>query len=179
MNYGEVIENVKNIIDETDEDTQIDSIIKSSVNEAYQELCRVDIKLSTSYIPVINGIATLPDDLINIVDISPKLTGTDRIVGNFIISSLESEMYTVIYNYRRDVLSAVEDELDLDLGLHYALVMYASSIYFKHRKRVELSQLFNMEYQTIKATWQQDKDSNLGTGESECVVSVYDDYTEI
>lgn len=171
MNYGEIFQLVKNIIDETDTDEQVDSIVKSSINEAYTELCRVDSRLSTSYIPVINGIATLPDDLISIVKAEPEFENGERVVGNAILSPLEGKTYTIIYNYTREPLVSDTDEVDLDTGLHYALALYATSIYFGHRKRIETSEMFNQRYEAKKFQWKQDKESHSGVNET--VIDLY------
>ena len=60
MNFRELIDLTNNTIDETDQDDQIDVIVKNAINKAYLDLSNIDLRVTRAYVPVINGVATLP-----------------------------------------------------------------------------------------------------------------------
>lgn len=141
MILREMLEVVYNAIDETDEDEQVAIICKNAINEAYSLLCMEDVRLTTSYVPVINGVAEIPNDCAKIVKITPELDRNDVKVGNNIVTNKKAT-YTILYNYIREPLIYDEDEPDLHLTLHMALVNYACYKYFLHRKRTDVGQMY-------------------------------------
>jgi hypothetical protein len=146
MNFKEILDIARNIIDETDEDEQIDVILKSAINKAYIDLSSVYKRLNNSYIPIVNKIATLPDDLIGIEYISPSLDSTDKRIGKNILTS-KTGTFELIYSYIREPLVNDTDEPDLDLALQYALAMYGCYKYSEYKKRDNMVQMFMQSYQ--------------------------------
>ena len=51
MNFKEIIDLAYNMIDETDYDEQVEIIVKEAINEAYQDLAKIDMRLSIGYFP--------------------------------------------------------------------------------------------------------------------------------
>ena len=81
MNFSTIKEKVYNRIDETDYDEQIENIVEGAINQAYMELCKIDKRISRAYIPVINGVATLPENTLEIIKVIPELGKEDKIEG--------------------------------------------------------------------------------------------------
>lgn len=146
MTFIEMLTKVYNIIDEVDEDEQIEIICKGALNEAYKSLCTKDIRLTTAYIPAINGVASLPNDLISIKKIKPELQNGDMKVGNNIITD-KQVTFEVLYNYAREDLISDNDEPDLHVILQDSMVNYACYKYFQHRKRIDVANSFFEKYQ--------------------------------
>lgn len=147
MKYSELIELTKNRIDELDVDEQIDLIIENAINHSYLfDLSSLDSRVSSSYIPVINGIATLPDDINKIISINPSLEYGERRVGNAILSN-RNITFTVIYTTVPTPLINDTDTPDLSEKYHYSMSTYACYEYFMHRKKNTLAQMFYDTYQ--------------------------------
>lgn len=149
MTFKEILDTVKNIIDETDEDAQVDIIIKQGINEAYRDLAKVDKRVKIAYINIINGVAQIPTDCESVIKITPELTGDDRKMGNTIVTS-KTGTFTIIYSYYRDALIEEDDEPDLVLELQDALITYACYTYFKYRKKIDESVIFLNDYNNSK-----------------------------
>lgn len=145
MTFKEILDVVYNTIDETDYDDQIEVIVKSAINEAYQSLCKEDVRLNRAYLPIINGLCTLPTNIINIVKTTPELAGGDRVIGNSVITD-KSGVIELLYSYVREVLINDEDEPDLHEILVNAIPHYASYKYFSHRKKGEVANIFYGNY---------------------------------
>lgn len=145
MTLKEIMDIVKNLIDETDVDPQIDVIVKSSINEAYRNLCSVDKRVTTAYIPVVNGVATLPENYISTVKLSPKLSDGDMYVGNTIVTD-KTGTFTLVYTYTRNELTRDTDEPDLHPSLVSALWNWAAYKYWMHRKRSGIPDYFLQAY---------------------------------
>ena len=124
MNFKQILDLAYNIIDEVDEDEQIEVIVKNAVNEAYRELSKIDKRISTAYVPVIMGTATLPDGCLQIVQCTPELDNNDKLIGNSIITS-KTGILELIYAIAPDDLENDEDEPELNVYLHEALSLYA------------------------------------------------------
>lgn len=152
MTFAELINITKNLIDETDVDEQIDIIVKSAINEGYRNLCTIDKRVTTAYVPIINGVATLPEDYISTVKITPKFSGSDMYAGNSIITD-KSGVFTLVYAYSREDLVLDNDEPDLSRTLIPALYNYAAYKYWLHRKKSEVAERFLQSYNTITSTY--------------------------
>ena len=173
MTKLELVTAVKNIIDELDTDTQIDSIINSGIDFAYRyDLAKIDKRLSTSYLPVVNGMATLPSDMLSIESISPVLGTSDRIVGNAILTAQDTT-FTLIYSLVRDVLSD-KDELDLNQGLINSVISYCCYMYYKYKKKLDVANQYIQEYENSKQNYIMNQNNNV----IETVVDVYATDTE-
>lgn len=141
MTFNEIRELAMNMIDETDVDEQVDIIVNNAINKAYADLCKKDIRLTRAYIPIINGIATLPNNLIKIESTKPSLSGNDKKVGNTILTD-KSGVLEVLYAYTREALKELTDEPDLHENLHRTLAYYACYKYFSYRKKPDIAKLF-------------------------------------
>lgn len=159
MNFGELIKLTYNYIDETDEDEQIEIIVKGAINEAYSILSSKDARLNRAYIPIINGVATLPEDNIGIVNCTPELESSDLIIDNNIITSKTGTL-ELLYKYVRETLVDDNDEPDIHLLLQYAMVNYACYKYFLYRKKVEVAQSFNNQYEGYVFKFEQESKDN-------------------
>lgn len=159
MNFGELIKLTYNYIDETDEDEQIEIIVKGAINEAYSILSSKDARLNRAYIPIINGVATLPEDNIGIVNCTPALESSDLIIDNNIITSKTGTL-ELLYKYVRETLVDDNDEPDIHLLLQYAMVNYACYKYFLYRKKVEVAQSFNNQYEGYVFKFEQESKDN-------------------
>jgi hypothetical protein len=122
-------------MNQTDADPQIDIIVKTAINHAYMnELAKVDKRVTRAYVPIINGAATLPDDILSIESITPEIKPGDRRIGNVILTSLTG-VFTLDYSYLREPLVNDTDELDLSKKYFYPLALYGAYAYYKHRKK--------------------------------------------
>lgn len=145
MTFEELKEVVFNTIDEIDEDEQIDIIVSNALNEAYAILSRKDKRLARAFVPIINGIANLPNNCLDIIKITPELENTDTIIGTNVMTD-KTGVLEILYNYRRDKLVNPTDEPDLHENLQDAMVAYACYRYWQHRKKAEVSQIFLNNY---------------------------------
>lgn len=169
MIFKDILDLTKNRIDELDSSAQIDVILKSAVNDAYiGELSRYDKRITSSIAPVINGMATLPDDIDTIESISPSLTGGERRIGNSILSS-RTVTFTIVYSYVREPLVNDTDVLDMSEKFKMLLSTYACYLYFQYRKKTSIAQIFLNDYE-MKLAKMFDNDN---TGE-ETITDVYE-----
>lgn len=145
MNFRELIDLANNIIDETDYDEQIEAIVKSALNKSYLDLSNLDKRVTRAYIPIVNGVVTIPTNCNKIISTVPKLEVYDRVVGNSIITDKEG-VIEMLYSYTREPLVEDEDEPDLNIVLQYAMVTYACYKYFEHRKKTEVANTFLNNY---------------------------------
>lgn len=145
MTFEELKEVVFNTIDEIDEDEQIDIIVSNALNEAYAILSRKDKRLARAFVPIINGIANLPNNCLDIIKITPELENTDTIIGTNVMTD-KTGVLEILYNYRRDKLVNPTDEPDLHENLQDAMIAYACYRYWQHRKKAEVSQIFLNNY---------------------------------
>lgn len=145
MNYKDIIYGVYNNIDEVDFDEQIEIIVKNAINESYIRLCAEDIRLTKAFVPIINGVVTLPSNLISIVKTIPTLDATDYIVGGSIVTD-KTGMLEILYSYVREALIEDTDEPDLHDSLQNALVTFAHYKYLLHRKKTNEAQMLLNEY---------------------------------
>lgn len=157
MTLLEMLTDIKNLINETDPDEQIDSIIKVAINHSYlSDLSRLDKRLSTAYVPIINGVASLPTDLLSIYSTSPSLK-EDKHIGGVIITK-STGLLTVMYYSSREKVINDSDEIDLCDSLMYALTLYGASVYFDYRKKTDMSRWYMMKYTDIKTQYESDQD---------------------
>lgn len=141
MTFEEIRELAMNMIDETDVDEQVDIIVNNAINKAYADLCKKDIRLTRAYIPIINGIASLPNNLIKVEKTKPVLSDGDKKVGNAILTEKKG-VIEVLYAYTREPLVELDDEPDLHINLHKTLAYYACYKYFSYRKKPEIARMF-------------------------------------
>jgi hypothetical protein len=141
MNFKEIIDLTKNRIDETDVDEQIDSIIKNAINHSYLfDLSIKDQHVKTAYITPVNGIATLPSDILKIINISPALTKGEYRVGNVIVSNREVD-FTVIYSVVPKPMVSDTDKPSISERYHYSMSTYACAEYYNFKKKTSNAQI--------------------------------------
>lgn len=145
MNFRELIDLTNNTIDETDFDEQIETIVKNAINKAYLDLSNIDLRVTRAYVPVINGVASIPNNCCKIVSTSPKLDSSDKIVGYSIITNKEG-VIELLYAYTREPMIEDTDEPDLNTNLQYALTTFACYKYFEHRKKIDVANSFLNNY---------------------------------
>ena len=145
MNFKEIIDLAYNMIDETDYDEQVEIIVKEAINEAYQDLAKIDMRLAIGYFPIIRKMATLPNECIKIVESTPAISGTDKVVGNTIVTS-KTGVFEVMYATSREPLVNDTDEPDLHISAHHSLANFACYKYWLHRKKIEVAETFLNKY---------------------------------
>ena len=145
MNFKEIIDLAYNMIDETDYDEQVEIIVKEAINEAYQDLAKIDMRLAIGYFPIIRKMATLPIECIKIVEATPEISGTDKVVGNTIVTS-KTGVFEILYATARENLEYDTDEPDLHVSAHHNLANFACYKYWLHRKKIEVAQAFMQKY---------------------------------
>lgn len=145
MTFLELKELSYNMIDETDLDEQVEIIVANAINKSYADLCRKDVRLTRVYIPIINGVATLPSNFIRLEKVIPELSSNDKRVGN-VITTDKTGSFEILYAYQREMLVEDSDEPDLHEMLQRCLSYYACHKYFAYRKKVELSKMFLEDY---------------------------------
>lgn len=163
MTLKDIFDMTKRRIDETDTDeidTNLDNMIIDAINHSYiYELSKHDKRVTSAYIPVVNNIATLPDDIDYIEQISPALIFGERRIGNTILSARDIT-FTLIYSYIREPLSEMTDELEMSDKYKFLLSTYACYIYFQYRKKNQVADMYLNEYLTqIRNLYE---DDNLG-----------------
>jgi hypothetical protein len=148
MKYKEIIDLTKNRVDEYDSsDTQVDTIVKNAINHSYMfDITVKEPRVTMTYVPVINGIATLPDDINKILSITPELSHKERRIGNVILSNYAGT-YTIIYSTVPTPLVADEDVPQVSEKYHYSMSTYACYEYFISKKKTALAQQFYSTYQ--------------------------------
>lgn len=144
MNFKECLDQAKNLIDEVEQDTQIDIILKNALNEAYTELSTIDKQVRTTYIPVINGKATFPLDIVKVVNISPSDSNA-KLEGNAYYTSSDG-IITLDYVATREPLVLETDEIILNKQLQYAMTLYGAYRYYQHRRKTDIANMFLNNY---------------------------------
>lgn len=152
MNFKKICDLAYNIIDEIDEDSQIEIIVKNAINESYLELCKLDKRVTKAYIPIVRGMATLPTNCISVEKTTPRLSDGDKIVGNTIFSDKQG-VFDITYSYQREPMVSDTDEPEVNPELHYAMVLYAAYRYYEHRKKDNVAQMFLNNYMTKLQTF--------------------------
>lgn len=145
MNLKEIIDLSYNTIDEIDYDEQIEVIVKGAINEAYVELAKIDTRIGTAYVPVINRVLTLPEGCLKIIETTPSLDSSDKVHGNSIITD-KTGVIEMIYALTPEKLKNDDDIPEINEFLHEALSLYACYKYYMHRKKVEMANGFYSRY---------------------------------
>ena len=162
MNFRELIDLTNNTIDETDFDEQIEAIVKNAINKAYVDLSNVDLRVTRAYVPIINGVATIPTNCCKVISSNPKLDEKDRIDGYSIITEKEGVL-ELLYAYTREPMIEDTDEPDLNTTLQYALTTYACYRYFEHRKKTDVANSFLNNYMQEVQSFNRDLDNTPET----------------
>jgi hypothetical protein len=147
--FGDIVECAKQLINRAGEvDDQIDVIVKNAINYAYtNEIGLKDKRFNTAYIPVVNGLAKLPSDLLSVEEIKPSLKPGDRLLGESAIKTSFKGVLEVLYTVIREPLLKDNEEPDVNKKYFWALVMYGCYAYFKHRKKPNEESSYYISYQ--------------------------------
>lgn len=124
LNLLEITNAVTNAMSIRQDDLPNIALTKSYINEAYLLLCNEDKRVTKAYLPIINGIATIPSNSLGVVTCTPSLNYSDRIYGNSIVTN-KSGVLEVLYYYAREILVEDTDEFDLNSVLQQAIINYA------------------------------------------------------
>lgn len=172
MNKSAVIAATKNRIDEVDVDDQIDSIIADAFDYSYRyDLGKLDKRFSNAYCPVVNGMAVLPDDILDVEQVTPALLITEKRRGNVIMSA-QDVTFAVLYSIVRPDPSDTE-ELDMDLSLQHMIMFYCCSAYYDYKRKLDISNQYITEYKLLK----QEYISGLSDDVEEGTADVYSSTT--
>lgn len=127
------------------DDTNTITLVKNATNEAYMLLCKTDKRIARGYIPIVNGIATIPENSLGIMKCTPQLDITDRIYGNSIVTDKEG-ILEILYFYARDLLIEDEDEIDLHLTLQQGIINFVCYIVCLGRNELNQAESFYNAY---------------------------------
>lgn len=147
MTLKEILDLTKNRIDETDVDEQIDSLIKNAINHSYLfDLSIKDQHVKSAYVTPVNGVATLPSDILKVISISPALTKDEHRTGNSIISNRDVD-FTIIYSVVPKPMISDTDKPIVSERYHYCMSTYACAEYYNFKKKTQNAQLMLRMYQ--------------------------------
>lgn len=127
MTLADILNLVSNNLNIKEDDSSTRVTIKNVSNEAYMILCAIDKRIANAYIPIINGIATIPQTSLGVLKCTPPLDYGDKIYGNSIVTN-KTGVLEILYFYARERLVEDEDELDLHITLQQALINYVCYI---------------------------------------------------
>lgn len=171
MTFEEILEITKNRIDETYEDEQVDVIIRSAINHAYIfDLSKLDPVFKTTVLVISDGMAKLPNNLRYIESFPRDLVKGEYRKGKYFFSPKEGEQITIKYAAIPDKLVEDDDEPTISEDLQYLLTTKACEVYFKHRKKNSLANLYREEYEYEKEKFRMVQD-----GIEEVVKDIYED----
>ncbi|MDD6769693.1 hypothetical protein [Inconstantimicrobium porci] len=153
MRFIDVINTCKNIIDETDEDEQIDAIVKPAINYAYLRIATtVDKRTKVANINY-SKLVEVPKDFASLVDIisgEDVLGETDyTIKANMIIFHEKFDNLKLIYSKTITPLVNDNDVLDIDDRYCLGCALYGCYCYFVYRKKVEVAQLLLSDWNAL------------------------------
>ena len=146
MNFKSIYEAVMNKCNVDLDDEQGVAVIKNGINEAYNEISKVEAFTSKTPIPIINGVATLPEDLLEIIKIEPSLSGDDFIKGSKIFTSNKGSLI-LTYSYMPEDLVNDKDEPEISLKYHKLLITYGCFSYFQFKKKNDVANAYYGSYQ--------------------------------
>lgn len=154
MNLQEVLELTNNIIDETDYDQQIETIVKNAINFAYLTIAnKIDKK--SELIPIsYSKVVKLPTNCTSVIDV---------ISGDYVLSNIDYSIKSdsiifhtkeysdlkLLYNKNIAPLINGTDTLDIEDRYCFACAMYGAYVYSVHRKRIELASLLLSDYNNL------------------------------
>lgn len=152
MTYSELLIDIKNRIDEVDEDEQIDKIIIPAINYAYHLICTTVCKKDkTISFDLSKKINKLPNDfksLITAISDDRELTQLEYdIKGNlFIRRSGEIKKPIEVYYVAKPSPIPTSGEIDLSYGDVYPIIVYSCYVFYSTKKRVELAMMLLQEF---------------------------------
>jgi len=145
LTLQDITQTVIKLLNIKEDDTNSISLVKNSINESYFLLCKIDRRVARSYIPIINGIATMPPNSLGIVKCTPELGVEDKVYGNSILTD-KTGVLEVLYFYVREPLILDDDELDLSTTLQQAVINYACYIMCLSKNEINQAESFYRAY---------------------------------
>lgn len=155
MILKDVIYLVNNIVDETDYDIQVETIIKNAINYAYLTIASKIDRRSELIDITYSKVLKLPKDCNSVIDI---------LCGNDVLSQVDyslksdsiifhSDRYKtglkLLYNKNISPVTSETSELDIDERYCFACAMYGAYAYSIHKKRIELASLLLSDYNNL------------------------------
>ncbi|MDF2800789.1 MAG: hypothetical protein K0S61_692 [Anaerocolumna sp.] len=168
MKFSEIYTSVMNKCNVDTDDDQAIKVIKDGINVGYKEITKESKLISTVNITPTNKLITLPDDIIEILKVTPVLDGEDQLVGNNIITNKEYE-FTIVYSYTPDSLTKDNDEPELPTKFHDLLIDYGCYIYYQFKKKDTAREFYN-SYRTSLTNM---VTNNLGQNSVRAVYSLW------
>lgn len=130
------------------------ALIRSYINEAYLMLCSVDKRVTKAYVPIINGIATIPNNSLGIVKCTPELSFRDKVYGKSIVTD-KTGILEMLYYTTRDMVVQDEDEFDLHELLQQAIVSYVCSVIATKNGDTNIANNYNDLYMRNVSSFEQ------------------------
>lgn len=160
MTFLEVLTLVKNRVNETDEDEQINIILKNAINYAYLTLRKkVDLRTTEITIPVIGmGAIKLPADFMGVVTMKDNdgylLNRNDVVIVADTIMTLREEITSIILTYIKAPAMLTTDNTVMELKDIYCLAcsIYACYSFYTYKKKVEIANLVANEFNSLLKT---------------------------
>lgn len=150
MTFLEAINLVSNSMNVKQDNLKDISLVKNYINEAYLLLCSKDKRLTTAYIPIVNGIATIPNNSLGILRTIPPLDKKDSIYGNSIVTN-KTGVLEAMYFYARENLIEDDEEFDIHEVLQKAVVNYACSLLaVKQDDPSQATDYYNAYYRNVE-----------------------------
>lgn len=154
MNLKDTVYLVNNIIDETDYDIQVETIIKNAINYAYLTIVSKVDKRSELAELTYSKIVKLPKNCNTVIDIisgNNVLSKVDYTIksDNIIFHNNRYNDLKLLYNKNINPVVNDEDVLDIDERYCFACAMYGAYAYSIHKKRIELASLLLADYNNL------------------------------
>lgn len=138
MNFQSIYSSTMNKCNVDTDDDQAIKVIKDGINEGYKEVARESKPVATATITPINKLISLPDDILEILNIDPPLSDADQLLGNNIITD-KIDAFTFIYSYLPDDMVKDKDEPEIPLKYHSLLVAFGCYKYYQFKKKNDVA----------------------------------------
>lgn len=135
-------------VDEDTPDFPVESMIKDAINHAYDQIVKRNRRYTSTVAVVVNGIATLPDDLVSIEKITPLLVSGEYRKGNAIFSP-KGTQFTIVYSASPERLVKDTDVPDVPKRFFYIMSSYACYVYYIYRKKPQIAPMYLQEYKGV------------------------------
>lgn len=146
MTFDEIIKATMNKCNIDDDDDQAIAVVKLGINEGIKEVAKEEKIILTSKIPIIMGKATLPENAVELLNVSPSLLNGDKIEGRTIFTSLDEKIIEVTYTYIPEELIKLTDTPEISSKYHSSLINYACFTYYQFKKKIELAESYLMSF---------------------------------
>jgi hypothetical protein len=136
-NFKDIVDMAKNMINFTDEDPQIDLIIKGAINHFYRfDMAKISKNITRGIMIPVNGLAKLPEDCLQPIEFDPPLNSSDKMYENSdVIKTSLTGSINIIYSAVREPLVADDDVPEVAQKYWYPMALYGCMRYYTHRKK--------------------------------------------